>query len=395
MMSVKGERMSEFSTFDSPSEIQRIDKSNMLQACEKTPSYCRDAIQLAEKIRLPNKIKASREFIINYEKPSNIVVAGMGGSAIGGELLKDWLRDRAQIPIEVSREYTLPAYVDDRSLVIGVSYSGETEETLGAFVDAIRRRSMVVAISSGGHLQKFSQDLKIPHMKIPDGFPAPRAAISYTFFPLLVLMEKLHVIDHIDLEIKETLSILQKISDENALKIPTQKNKAKRLALEIGNTIPLVCGFGQYNSVARRLKCQFNENSKIPSRFEAFSELNHNEIVGWEGPETMTGNLSAILLRDPDEPPEITRRIEITRKIASEKFNKILEIQAIGQERLPRMMSAMHLGDFVSIYLALAKNIDPTPTRNIDYLKQELKKDVNKISIYQKEIKSIINSPSL
>jgi glucose/mannose-6-phosphate isomerase len=344
---------------------------------------------------LPNKIKASREFIINYEKPSNIVVAGMGGSAIGGELLKDWLRDRAQIPIEVSREYTLPAYVDDRSLVIAVSYSGETEETLGAFVDAIRRRSMVVAISSGGHLQKFSQDLKIPHIKIPDGFPAPRAAISYTFFPLLVLMEKLHVIDHIDLEIKETLSILQKISDENALKIPTQKNKAKRLALEIGNTIPLVCGFGQYNSVARRLKCQFNENSKIPSRFEAFSELNHNEIVGWEGPETMTGNLSAILLRDPDEPPEITRRIEITRKIASEKFNKILEIQAIGQERLPRMMSAMHLGDFVSIYLALAKNIDPTPTRNIDYLKQELKKDVNKISIYQKEIKSIINSPSL
>jgi glucose/mannose-6-phosphate isomerase len=395
MMSIKGERMSEFSTFDSPSEIQRIDKSNMLQACEKTPSYCRDAIQLAEKIRLPNKIKASREFIINYEKPSNIVVAGMGGSAIGGELLKDWLRDRAQIPIEVSREYTLPAYVDDRSLVIAVSYSGETEETLGAFVDAIRRRSMVVAISSGGHLQKFSQDLKIPHMKIPDGFPAPRAAISYTFFPLLVLMEKLHVIDHIDLEIKETLSILQKISDENALNIPTQKNKAKRLALEIGNTIPLVCGFGQYNSVARRLKCQFNENSKIPSRFEAFSELNHNEIVGWEGPETMTGNLSAILLRDPDEPPEITRRIEITRKIASEKFNKILEIQAIGQERLPRMMSAMHLGDFVSIYLALAKNIDPTPTRNIDYLKQELKKDVNKISIYQKEIKSIINSPSL
>jgi len=389
-MSVTGERMSKFSILDSPSEIRGIDKSNMLQACEKTPSYCRDAIQLAKKIHIPNRIKVSRELTINYEMPSNIVVAGMGGSAIGGELLKDWLRDRALIPIEVSRDYTLPAYVNDRSLVIAVSYSGETEETLGAFIDAVRRRSMVVAISSGGHLQKFSQDLKIPHMKIPSGFPAPRAAISYTFFPLAVLMEKLHVVDCIDLEIEETLSNLQNVSNENALNILTRKNEAKRLALEIGNTIPIVCGFGQYNSVARRLKCQFNENSKIPSRFEVFSELNHNEIVGWEGPETMTGNLSVILLRDHDEPPEIKRRIEITRKIASEKFSRILEIQAIGQQRLPRMMSAMHMGDFVSIYLALAKNIDPTPTRNIAYLKQELKKDLDKITAYQKEIKSII-----
>ncbi|MCK4478045.1 bifunctional phosphoglucose/phosphomannose isomerase [Candidatus Bathyarchaeota archaeon] len=358
---------------DQPDKVRAIDKSNMLELCEKTPDFCRDAIKRAEKLKMP------------YKTPKNVIVAGMGGSAIGGELLKDWLRDRALIPIEICRDYVLPAYANGNSLVIAVSYSGETEETLSAFLEAVKRHCMVITISSGGHLQAFSQKLKIPHISIPPGLP-PRAAIAYTFFPLVVLMEKLHIVKKAKEEIEEALHVLQKISEESKLRIPLKDNRAKKLALRIEGTIPIIYGFRQYSAVARRLKCQFNENSKVPSKFDTFSELNHNEVVGWAAPENFTKNFSIILIRDPKEPPEIRKRIEITKQITSKKVHNILEIQAVGKQKLAKMLSTMYIGDFASIYLALLRGIDPTPTKTIVHLKQEMKRKLDTIMKLEKKL---------
>ena len=371
--------MPKLTILDQPNKVKVIDKNNMLEACEKTADFCRDAIKLAKKMDLPT----------SYKYPKIVIVAGMGGSAIGGELLKDWLHYRAAVPIDVCRDYVLPAYANKNSLVIAVSYSGETEETLSAFIEAVKRRCMVVTVSSGGHLQTFSQTLAIPHITIPTGLPAPRAAIAYLFFPLVVLMEKLCVTKKTSEEIKETLYVLQKISEENALRISLKNNVAKKLALEIGNTIPIVYGFRQYNAVARRLKCQFNENSKVPSKFDVFSELNHNEVVGWEAPKNLTKAFSILFIRDPKEPPEIEQRIEVTKQIASEKVYKVLGIRAVGKQKLAKMLSAMYLGDFVSIYLALLRGVDPTPTKTIVHLKREMKKKLDMTTRFEREIKKI------
>lgn len=370
--------MSKLTILDQPNKVRAIDKSNMLELCEKTPSFCRDAIQRAEKVETPTQ----------YKYGKNVIVAGMGGSAIGGELLKDWLHDRISIPIEICRDYVLPEYANKNSLVINISYSGETEETLNAFLEAVKLNCRILTISSGGHLQTFSKKLKIPHILIPTGLP-PRAAIAYTFFPLVILMKKLNIIKKATKEIEEALNILQKVSKENALQIPLKKNRAKKLALEIEGTVPIVYGFRQYNAVARRLKCQFNENSKVPSKFDVFSELNHNEVVGWEAPKNLTKNFSIVLIRDSKEPLEIKQRIDITKQIASRKVSRILEIQAIGKRKLAKMLSTMYVGDFVSIYLALLRNVDPTPTKTIAHLKREMKKRLDMSVKFEKEIEKI------
>ncbi len=368
--------MPKLTVLDQPDKVRAIDKSSMLELCEKTPDFCRDAIKRAERAET------------DYKRPENVIIVGMGGSAIGGELLKDWLQDRASVPIEVCRDYVLPAYASENSFIIAVSYSGETEETLSAFLGAVKRRCMVLTISSGGHLQTFSEKLKIPHIAIPTGFP-PRAAIAYTFFPLVVLMEKLQVVRETNKEIEETLHVLEVVRNGYGLKVPLKDNHAKRLALEIEGTVPIVYGFRQYSAVAQRLKCQFNENSKVPSKFDVFSELNHNEVVGWEASKNLTRTFSIILIRDPEEPLEIKQRIEITKQIAIPKALKVLEIHATGTHKLAKMLSAMYIGDFVSIYLAILRCIDPTPTKTIVRLKEAMKKKLDMTIKLEEEVKKL------
>jgi len=365
--------MRKVAILDQPREIRNIDKSDMLGHCVKTPTYCRDAIQRAEQIEIPRKVKISEKASISYKKPNNILVAGMGGSAVGGEILHDWLRDELPIPIEVCRDYSLPAYADEDTLAFVVSYSGETEETLNAFMDAIRRRCMIVAVTSGGTLLSFCERLGLPCVTIPSGVP-PRAAIPYLFFSLPIIMEKTDILLDVEKETTETIQVIEKVGMENSLRTPMERNPAKKLALEFIETVPTIYGFRQYESIARRWKTQFNENSKVLSRYEVFPELNHNEVVGWEASEAFTKGFSVVLIRDHDEPPEIRHRIEATKRLALEKAGKILEVYASGVGKLAKMFSVLHIGNFVSVYLAILRGIDPTPVKTINEIKREMEK---------------------
>ncbi len=385
--------MHEIAILDQLEKIEKIDKSGMLKICMKMPEHCRDAVQQAKQIRIPEKVKVSKKIAIQYKRPQHIIVAGMGGSAIGGEILEDWLKDRVPIPIEVCRDYVLPAYADKNTLVFAVSYSGDTEETLSAFMDAVRRGCMTIAITSGGHLISLSEKMHIPSLTIPliVGCP-PRAAIAYLFFPLPIIMEKMGVLSDVDEEIGEAIKVLERLSRENAPQTPTKSNLAKKLAMELGDTMPVVYGFRQYAAVAQRLKAQFNENTKIPSKEEVFPELNHNEVMGWEAPEALTKQFSTILIRDNNEPPEIRHRIEATKLLALSKTQKVLEIHAEGKGKLAKMLSAMYVGDLTSVYLAILRGTDPMPVETIAKIKKEMERRFNAIEKLEKETRNMVGA---
>jgi glucose/mannose-6-phosphate isomerase len=374
-------------------KVEKIDKSGMLKICMKMPEYCRDAVQRAKRTKIPEKVKVSDKNVFQYKRPKNIIVVGMGGSGIGGEILRDWQNDRIPVPLDVCRDYVLPAYADKDTLVFAVSYSGNTEETLSAFLDAVKRGCMVVTVTSGGHLLSLSEKVHIPSLTIPMvvGCP-PRAAIAYTFFPLAIILEKMGILSSIDEEIEEAIEILEKLSRENAPQIPTKNNFAKKLAMELRNTIPVVYGFRQYAAIAQRLKAQFNENTKIPSKQEVFPELKHNEVMGWEAPEALTKQFSIILLRDQNEPPEIRHQIEATRLLALKEIERVLEIHADGKGKLARMLSAMYVGDLASVYLAVLRGTDPMPVETINKIKQEMARRFNALEKLEEETRRIIGA---
>jgi glucose/mannose-6-phosphate isomerase len=341
--------------------IRSVDKNNML-------SFCVEAHQHFEKAA-----KLGRTLSVDYPRPKSIIVAGMGGSAIGGELLKDWTRDRVTVPIEVCREYKLPKYANENVLVSVVSYSGETEESLSVFLDAIERDCMVTCLSSGGNLSKYAEKMSIPCLQVPAGM-APRATLPYLFLPQIMLLHRLGLVPNVDSEISEATAILKQISDENSPDKPLEDNFSKSLALSIGATVPVVYGFGVYRAVAQRFKTQINENSKAPAKWETFPELDHNEIVGWEAAEKLAKLFSVILLRDKEEADEMRLRIDVTNELLRRVDMKTFEVWSRGRSTLARMSSTISIGDFASVYLAILKGIDPTPVRTIDLLKNRIKR---------------------
>jgi glucose/mannose-6-phosphate isomerase len=347
------------SVLDDMSKISPIDKSNMLGFCVEAAKHYLEAARTAEKISLP------------HANPENVIVAGMGGSAIGGELLKDWARDKAQFPIDVSRAYSLPAYANKRSLVLVMSYSGETEESLSSFLDAVKRKCMIFCVSSGGSLLEFAEKLSVPYLRVASGMP-PRAALPYMFVPLLKTIEEVGVVSGVSEELSEATKILARVAGENAPEKTIKGNLAKTLASGVNGSIPEVYGFGVYRSVAQRFKQQFNENSKMPSKWEFFSELDHNEIVGWENAGVLEACFSTVFLRDENEPEEIRSRIETTKTLLP-SGSKMFELWSQGESALARMLSTVCVGDFTSVYLAVLRGVDPTPVENINLLKEKTK----------------------
>ena len=359
-----------------PEEIKRVDKADMLQFCLNMSRHYQEAATLASSITT------------SYPKPRNIIIAGMGGSAIGGEILKDWARGKICVPIEVNREYHLPVYANEETLVLVTSYTGDTEETLSALLDALRNKCMIYCITSGGTLMRIAECLNIPYLRVPAGMP-PRAALPYMFIPLLMFLEKIGL-SEVSLEFSEAFSIIEKIEKQNAAKTPVVDSLVKTLAVNIEGVIPMVYGFGIYSGVARRFKQQINENAKMVSKWDNLPELNHNEIVGYEKSEKYKDQLAAIFIRDKDEPIEIHSRIEITKKLIGASGVSLYEVWSQGKSNLAKMLSVIAVADFLSNYLAILRGVDPTPVQTIDKLKDSLKKNCVKEQVI-KEIEKMTN----
>jgi glucose/mannose-6-phosphate isomerase len=344
---------------ENPQKMKAIDKADMLNFCLNMCRHYQEAADSAAGI------------ITRYPKPSNIIVTGMGGSAIGGELLKDWAKDKIQVPIEVNREYHLPAYANEKTLVLVTSYSGDTEETLSALRDAIKRRCMIYCITSGGALVEIAENLNIPYLQVPAGMP-PRAALPYMLMPLLTFLEKISLVSGVTEGLDEALPILEEIERENAAEKPVEESLAKTLAANIEGFIPVIYGFGIYCSIARRFKQQINENAKMIAKWDNLPEFDHNEIVGYDKSENIADGFAAIFIRDKDEPTEIRSRIEITKKLIEPTGISIYEVWSQGKSNLAKMLSVIAVGDFMSVYLAILRGVDPTPVPTINKLKSAL-----------------------
>ncbi|TFG90053.1 MAG: bifunctional phosphoglucose/phosphomannose isomerase [Candidatus Atribacteria bacterium] len=304
----------------------------------------------------------------------NIVVLGMGGSAIGGDLLSDYLVDELSNPIMVIRGYDIPKFIDEDSLVFAVSYSGNTEETFSALKKCFEVKARVIVLTSAGKFAVLSQGNNFPLIKVPVGIQ-PRAAISYLFFPVLKALERLGLIKGRGGEIEETLNILQELSREYGAKSPLKNNFAKKVALSLYQYLPLVYGSeGLLKAVAMRWKTQINENSKWPCFWNVFPELDHNEIVGYEIENNINRQVKIVYLQDKEGSLRVEQRRGITRKIIENKVAEFIICPTKGKGKMARMFSLIYLGDLVSYYLAILNQIDPSPVACIEDLKKELAK---------------------
>jgi glucose/mannose-6-phosphate isomerase len=360
-------------------DFSKLDKDNMIGLLEEFPQKMIDALRLGEEFiiptdLLPNPATTTSTATIPVHNFKNIVVLGMGGSAIGGDLLSGYLADELSIPIVVIRGYDIPKFVDENSLVFTVSYSGNTEETISTLKKCLEAKARIIALTSGGKLAVLSQENNFPVIKVPAGIQ-PRAAISYLFFPILKALERLGLIKERSSEIEETISILQDLSREYGAKSPSENNLAKKVALILYQHLPLIYGSeGLLEAVAMRWKTQINENSKWPCFWNIFPELDHNEIVGYEIKNNINRQVKIIYLQDKDGLLRVDQRQKITRKIIQGKVAEFMVCPTKGKGKMARMFSLIFLGDLASYYLAILNQVDPSPVACIEDLKKELAK---------------------
>jgi len=335
--------------------IEKIDKSNMLGLIENFDRQCKEA----GCIKIPSIKKKQYDFII---------LSGMGGSAIAGDILKILVEMDSSVPFIVHRDYGLPGFIGKNSLVLAVSYSGNTEETISAYKQAVSRGATVCAISSGGEIEKLASTRGMPHIKIPSGQP-PRCSLGYLFFPLEKLLYTIGVIKQCS---SEKISNMALSCRENYGIDKIQDNKAKEIASLVHNKNVVVYSGNTLSPSALRWKTQLSENSKHIASVNYFPEMNHNEIMAWNYPDFVVKNSVIFFFYDKGDNKRVKLRMDLTSKIIGVKSLNIQKLNSYGKSTIERIFSLIILGDWVSFYLAILNGVDPTEIKEISYLKKEL-----------------------
>ena len=345
--------------------LQKYDSHHIFDVLKNFPAQVRQGLEIGYEADV-SKIDASRI--------RNIVISGLGGSAIGGDILRSYLAPELPVPVLVNRHYTLPHFVDQHSLVIVSSYSGDTEETLSVFDVAVARGAQLLVITSGGRLGAIAGDLKLPAIFIPGGL-APRCALGYSFFPMLKAMIKLGLIPERPKDIEETLVTLRDSTDVYAA-YDSNLNRAIEISKKIIGRIPIIYSAqDRLDAVNMRWRCQLEENAKVLSYGNVFPELNHNEIVGWEQHPGILEKFIVLVLRNRDEHARIVPRIDFTVRTIKPFAAEIIECTAGERSLLARIFGLICLGDWISFYMAMFSSIDPYPIEKIAALKKELEKE--------------------
>ncbi|MDQ7820536.1 MAG: bifunctional phosphoglucose/phosphomannose isomerase [Armatimonadota bacterium] len=340
-----------------PASIAARDPGGMLRLISLFPRMCTEAWSLASGVSPP-------------PRPRAVVVAGMGGSGIGGDLLRAVLYEEAAPPVVVVKDYRVPGWVGPETLLFACSYSGETEETLAAYQEAAGRGARCVAITSGGSLLRRARERGDPAVVVPPGLP-PRAALPYMFLPMVAILAAAGAVRSFDEDAAEAADVAASVAEELAPGRP--ENPARALADSLVGRLPLIYSATPLlEPAAQRWKDQINENAKTLAAWNTFPELNHNETVGWGLDPDLARRCHVVILRDPREPPRLARRVAITRDLAFCRAAGVDEVWARGRGLLARLCSIIVVGDFVSWYLALLRGVDPTPVPVIDELKRRL-----------------------
>lgn len=297
------------------------------------------------------------------------MLAAMGGSAASGDLLVACASDRLPVPVVVRREYGVPAFVGQGSLVIASSYSGETEEVLSMVDAALDRKATVAVLTSGGSLNALAERRGLPLVSLPHGL-MPRNALGYLFFPLLRVLQSAGLAPVRPAESEEAIGLIEAMALELGPDRPAAENEAKRLALAVHGRVPVVYGGELTAAAAYRWNTQAEENAKLLAFHGALPEMNHNEIEAWRAAEARVFHV--VLLRDGGEGAATARRFAVTRDLIAEGPAKVSEVRSRGEGPLARVLSLVYLGDWVSYYLALLRGVDPRPVPVIEMVKRRL-----------------------
>jgi len=346
---------------DNIQAMKKLDEENILGNIQDFPDQVEKCWDDWKNIALPTP----------YINAKSILILGMGGSAQGGGIVAQ-MATKSQIPVVILRDYDIPGWVDKNTLVIAVSYSGETEETINAFSQAVGKTEKLITISTGGRIYSIGSQKRALHYQIHYG-SQPRAALGYGLTSILAIFKKLNIIEITDDDIKEAVLLLRALKQKIDVEVPERRNITKVLAQKLNGRFPIIYGAGIMTEVARRFKGQFNENSKTASYYETIPELNHNSLVGLEFPTDIRQKLFFIILQSKYDHARNKLRENITAQILEQKRipYETLLVQPSGSE-ISEILQMIMLGDYISYYLAILNNIEPNPVEIIKFLKGKL-----------------------
>jgi glucose/mannose-6-phosphate isomerase len=336
--------------------LSRIDRSNMIRAIDLFPDFF---------------LRPREDWDISLKKArssfQNVVLMGMGGSASAMDVVLDWLKTALPIPTLVHREPSLPAFVNSRTLFIAVSYSGDTSETLAAFYAAKKRGSSLMGIGHGGSLASLCTRYKAPFIEVEASL-APRAALGQLIVAAAIALERANLVRSTAREISRAAQDLVRVRRRCRIETPLADNPAKSLAEKLLGHLLVIYSLQRMSSVGRRFKNQLAENSKLLAKYDLLPEAGHNDVEAWHE----RGNLLPVIIRDAQESAfehSFVRAFRAT--ISSAGRSSPLDVRVAGRGRLSRLLSPIFLLDYVSVYLAMLRRIDPTPTNLLnDYKKR-------------------------
>jgi glucose/mannose-6-phosphate isomerase len=298
----------------------------------------------------------------------NILISGMGASGIGANLVESLTYGRVPIPITVSKGYNIPQFVSPHTLFIACSYSGDAEETLAAVQKAMLKRAHIICITSGGKLLEVAREYNLFYIQIPDGSPAPRGMIGYMIISLLYALYHTNLIGAAF--IKETENAVESLNrSEKAILI-----ESEIIAKKLKGKLPVIYCDGRLQAMAMRFQNQLNENAKQLAHVNTFPEMNHNEIEGWQFPQSILSQIQVIYLYSDHDHERVEKRMEICREIFEKRSNPIIDIVAEGASLLEQYYHLIHLTDWISWFLARENQADPNEPGAIDFVKEELEK---------------------
>jgi glucose/mannose-6-phosphate isomerase len=344
---------------DELGELEKLDSQDILGIMRNFRKQVEDALELVQGIQPSTK------------EISDVLVLGMGGSAIGADLVRCFC-GRIPVPYQVLRGYDIPGHVRESTLVVASSYSGNTEETLFAFREAVEQDSEIWCFTSGGSLKNEAEKKGLKTLNLPGGQP-PRTAFMYTFVGLVGLLQKYGIVREKLGLVEASLPWIQEILDQFGPNNPQAHNPAKKLAVKLIGRIPVIYGSdGRLEFVARRWAAQVNENSKQLAFHSSVPEMNHNEIVGWKNPDISIGEMIPVFLQDQGDHHRIRARFQIMKEMASNISEEFAVVDSKGASWMERLWYLILLGDFASVYLAFLNQENPTEIQAIGKLKERL-----------------------
>ncbi|RYE24488.1 MAG: bifunctional phosphoglucose/phosphomannose isomerase [Sphingobacteriales bacterium] len=318
-------------------------------------------IQLEEALIIGQNYK----FISAKKEFKNVILTGLGGSGIGGSIIQNYVFDKLAIPFVVNKDYFMPSFVGEDSLVLVSSYSGNTEETVAALQQAIKAKATVVCVTSGGKIAELAKKKNLDCVLLPAGMP-PRACVGYSMTQVLYALSHFGLIkDSFVKDIKTSIKTLK--ADTKDI-----QKKAKKVAQKLNDKMPIIYASADYEGIAVRFRQQLNENSKMLCWHNVIPEMNHNELVGWRDKDAHN---AVVILRNEDDYERVQTRIEINKKIIKKYTPNIIEIYSQGKSYWERIFYFIHLTDWVSVDLADMRNQNATEVKVIDFLKGELSKN--------------------